>query len=72
MKKEYAIFTKEVIKGCLHQKPFRVEVMARAGGYAMIRRKGCATFVGRENFLSPVADEKSGLVNPSASGGRGR
>lgn len=32
-----------------------VEVMARAKGYAMVRRKGCAPFVASVRDLLPIA-----------------
>ncbi len=57
--KEEVIYCRRVIKpdgGKLVNVivPERVTVMARADGYAMVRRKGCLPFAVRERELKPL------------------
>jgi len=37
--------------------PRHVEVLARAQGYAMVRRKGCAPYIASEKDLLPLPKE---------------
>lgn len=58
-KREMAVHTRctptRIVKGKWETETthFTVEVMARASGYAMVRRKGCMPFVSSEKDLSP-------------------
>lgn len=59
MKKEYALLSHDLLEvkaGKIVKVPqdFEVEVMARQGNYAMVRRKGCMPFVVIAKKLAPL------------------